>query len=304
MVLIMGKKKVFLLLASLVLMSLFSNFASAQEEGAGLGEAFDTIRELFAFLPELVTLEKLIGGDTAAIFWAKFLVWLLLFAVLFFGASKVFPDNKRIAVIVALVIALMGTLLIPYPILVNIFQTYGLVAGIVVWAIPLVAGMYIAHKVENPFARALIYGLAAWILFSINNTVVKEQGFANTNFPFFGLLLAVVIILFFWNLGQIFGIGGGGAGGGRAGDIGRDFMDWATGRGDRGDRARDREREREREVEEAERLNIRLGELEREINTELALRGRNEIARLQELARLLQELVEVQEQLNAARRFR
>jgi hypothetical protein len=51
-------------------------------------------------------------------------------------------------------------------------------------------------------------------------------------------------------------------------------------------------------------LNIRLGELEREINTELALRGRNEIARLQELARLLQELVEVQEQLNAARRFR
>ena len=301
----MGKKKVFLLLASLVLMSLFSNFASAQEEGAGLGEAFDTIRELFAFLPELVTLEKLIGGDTAAIFWAKFLVWLLLFAVLFFGASKVFPDNKRIAVIVALVIALMGTLLIPYPILVNIFQTYGLVAGIVVWAIPLVAGMYIAHKVENPFARALIYGLAAWILFSINNTVVKEQGFANTNFPFFGLLLAVVIILFFWNLGQIFGIGGGGgAGGGRAGDIGRDFMDWATGRGDRGDRARDREREREREVEEAERLNIRLGELEREINTELALRGRNEIARLQELARLLQELVEVQEQLNAARRAR
>ena len=236
MVLIMGKKKVFLLLASLVLMSLFSNFASAQEEGAGLGEAFDTIRELFAFLPELVTLEKLIGGDTAAIFWAKFLVWLLLFAVLFFGASKVFPDNNRIAVIVALVIALMGTLLIPYPILVNIFQTYGLVAGIVVWAIPLVAGMYIAHKVENPFARALIYGLAAWILFSINNTVVKEQGFANTNFPFFGLLLAVVIILFFWNLGQIFGIGGGGAGGGRAGDIGRDFMDWATGRGDRGRR--------------------------------------------------------------------
>ena len=299
----MGRKKVFLLLASLVLMSLFSNFASAQEEGAGLGEAFDTIRELFAFLPELVTLEKLIGGDTAAIFWAKFLVWLLLFAVLFFGASKVFPDNNRIAVIVALVIALMGTLLIPYPILVNIFQTYGLVAGIVIWAIPLVAGMYIAHKVENPFARALIYGLAAWILFSINKTIVKEQEFANTNFPFFGLLLAVVIILFFWNLGQIFGIGGG-AGGGRAGDIGRDFMDWATGRGDRGDRARDREREREREVEEAERLNIRLGELEREINTELALRGRNEIARLQELARLLQELVEVQEQLNAARRFR
>ncbi|MAH01849.1 hypothetical protein CMO87_01280, partial [Candidatus Woesearchaeota archaeon] len=98
----MDKKKVFLLLSSLLIMGLLSNVVSAQEEGAGLGEAFDTIRELFAFLPDLVTLKKLIGGDTAAIFWAKFLVWLLLFAVLFFGASKVFPDNNRIAVIVAL----------------------------------------------------------------------------------------------------------------------------------------------------------------------------------------------------------
>ena len=95
MVLIMGKKKVFLLLVSLLFISLFSNYVSASNhEGTGLGDAFDTIRELFAFLPDLVTLEKLIGGDTAAIFWAKFLVWLLLFAVLFFGASKVFPDNK------------------------------------------------------------------------------------------------------------------------------------------------------------------------------------------------------------------
>jgi Trp operon repressor len=235
MVLIMGNKKVFLLLSSLLIMGLLSNVVSAQEEGAGLGEAFGTIQELFAFLPDLVTLEKLIGGDTAAIFWAKFLVWLLLFAVLFFGAGKVFPDNNRIAVIVALVIALMGALLIPNSILINIFQTYGLVAGIVIWAIPLVAGMYIAHKVENPFARALIYGLAAWILFSINKTVVKSQGFANTNFPFFGLLLAVVIILFFWNLGQIFGIGGG-AGGGWGSGLGRGAWDWATSKGDGGGR--------------------------------------------------------------------
>jgi hypothetical protein len=95
--------------------------------------------------------------------------------------------------------------------------------------------MYIAHKVENPFARALIYGLAAWILFSINKTVVKSQGFANTNFPFFGLLLAVVIILFFWNLGQIFGIGGG-AGGGWGSGLGRGAWDWATSKGDGGGR--------------------------------------------------------------------
>ena len=193
-------------------MGLFSNFVSASNhEGAGLGEAFDTIRELFAFLPELVTLEKLIEGtDEVAKFWARFLVWILLFATIYFGAGFVFKDNKRVAVVVSIVISLMGTLLIPYSILVNIFQTYGLVAGIIVWTIPLAAGMFIAHKVQQPFLRALIYGIAAWILFSINETIVKVQGFANTSFPFFGLLLAVVIILFFWNLGAMFGIQGGG----------------------------------------------------------------------------------------------
>lgn len=306
----MSRKKVFLLLVSLVFMSLFSNvvFASNHPDGvgAGLGDAFDTIRELFAFLPELVTLEKLIGGtDEAAKFWARFLVWVLLFAVFFFGASKVFPDNKRIAVIVSLVIALMGTLLIPYSILVNIFQTYGLVAGIIVWTIPLIAGMFIAHKLENPFARAVIYGVSAWILFSINETVVKEQGFANTNFPFFGLLLAVVIIMFVVNVAQIFGaIGGaGGAVGGWAADRGRDFSDWVTGR-DRERTEERRERGHEREVDDAEDLNRRLEVLEEELQNELRIRGRNEIERLQELARLLRELVEVQEQLNAARRFR
>ena len=285
-------------------MGLFSNFVSASNhEGAGLGEAFDTIRELFAFLPELVTLEKLIEGtDEVAKFWARFLVWILLFATTYFGAGFVFKDNKRIAVVVSIVISLMGTLLIPYSILVNIFQTYGLVAGIIVWTIPLAAGMFIAHKVQQPFLRALIYGIAAWILFSINETIVKEQEFANTSFPFFGLLLAVVIILFFWNLGAMFGIQGGGGIGSVFGGIGRKISDWAT-VSDR-DRERNRDRNREREVDDAEDLNRRLGELELELENELRLRGRDEIQRLQELARLLRELVEVQEQLNAYRGVR
>ena len=72
MVLIMKDKKVFLLLISLVMMSLSANVISAQEEGVGegLAEAFGTINDLFGFIPELFTLEKLIGGDAAAVFWA------------------------------------------------------------------------------------------------------------------------------------------------------------------------------------------------------------------------------------------
>lgn len=238
----------FLLLISIVMMSFISNFVSASShEGGGLGDAFDTIRELFAFLPDLITLESLIGEEPAALFWAKFLVWLLLFAVVYFGAGFVFKDNKRIAVVVALVIALMGTLLMPQSILINIFQTYGLIAGIIIWIIPVAAGMYIAHKVDQPFLRALIYGLAIWVLISINKTVVIEQGIGNTTFPFFSLLLVVVIILFLVNLVSMFG-GQGAVDGARgwAGDKARDAWDWATGgrRGDRDDDEGDHRRER------------------------------------------------------------
>ncbi|MDP7322691.1 MAG: hypothetical protein QF729_01975, partial [Candidatus Woesearchaeota archaeon] len=74
----MSKKRVFLLIISLILMSLFSNFASASNhEGGGLAGVAETIEKLFGFLPNVITLEKLIGQEAAAMFWAKFLLWLL-----------------------------------------------------------------------------------------------------------------------------------------------------------------------------------------------------------------------------------
>lgn len=307
----MSRKKVFLLVVSLALMmSLFPNIASAAEgDASGLGSAFDTIRQLFAFLPELITMEKLLGEDAAAIFWAKFLVWLLLFAAIYFGASFPFKQNPRIAVIVALVISLMGTLLIPNSILFNIFQTYGLVAGIIIWTIPVAAGMFIAHKVENRFLRSLIYGTAAWILFSINETVVKEKGFANTSFPYFGLLLAVVILLFFWNLFAIFGGGQGqAAAGGWLGDRGRDAWDWAT-RDRSGDRgllggSRERreaiegERRAQEQLESIQRLRQKLTETEALLQQHIEDPDIRQ--RFYNIALLLIQLREVQQALDAA----
>src|SRR3989338_1904393 len=171
MVLIMSGKKVFLLLVSLVIMGLFANGVFAQ--GEGLGGVAETIRELFGFIPDVLTLDKLVGGDAAALFWAKFLVWLLLFAGLYFGASKVFADNKRIAVIVALAISLMGALLIPNNIVINIFQTYGLAAGFIVWFIPVVAGMFLAHKIPNPAVKTAFYLLLILILINIDRSLTS-----------------------------------------------------------------------------------------------------------------------------------
>ena len=71
MVLNMSRKKVFLLLISLVvMMSLFSNAGFA---ATGLGGVAETIHNLFGFIPDILTLDKLVGGtDKAALFWAKF----------------------------------------------------------------------------------------------------------------------------------------------------------------------------------------------------------------------------------------
>lgn len=307
----MSRKKVFLLVVSLVLMtSLFSNVASAQEGGIGegLGSAFDTIRQLFAFLPDLITLEGLLGEEPAAIFWAKFLVWLFLFAVVYFGASAIpgIKESKNIAIVIAIVISLMGALLIPNDILVNIFQTYGLLAGIIIWIIPVAAGMFIAHKVTLPFFRALVYGTAAWILWSINATVVEKMVLTDEfhpSFPYFGLLFAVVVIMFFWNLFAIFGGGEGQAAvGGWFGDRGRNAWDWATGdrSGDRGllggRRREPRTAEEEQHlVEEAQRVRERIEELEEQL--EEKLRTRDERQLLVELANLINQLDEVQNEL-------
>jgi len=112
MVLIMNSKKVFLLLISLVFMSLFSGIVFGQEDGGGLGDAFDTLKELFSFIPGLISLEGLREGETASVFWAKFLIWIILFATIYFGASFVFKDKKNVAIIVALAMSLMGAILI------------------------------------------------------------------------------------------------------------------------------------------------------------------------------------------------
>ena len=127
-VLNMRIKKVFFSAYFLFVIVLFSNIANAQQE-SGLAGVAETIERLFGFIPNIITLEKLIGEDAGAMFWAKFLIWLLLFAAFFFGATKVFKDNKRIAAVVALVLSLIGTVMMPNGWIINIFQSYGFLAG-------------------------------------------------------------------------------------------------------------------------------------------------------------------------------
>lgn len=248
MVLNMSRKGVFFPIFLVFITALFSNIANAQEESSLAGVA-ETIQRLFGFIPNIITLEKLIGEDAAAIFWAKFLVWLLLFAVFFFGATKVFKDNKRIAAVVALVFALIGTLMMPNGWVINIFQSYGFLAGLLIWVVPVAAGFYLVSKIKQRLLKALIYLLMIFVLLAIDNSITSSFGenlVDNVWFSLFRLVLAVVIIAFLWNL-LFAGLdavphGGGEHGGGHGdGDHGRDDHR----EHDRNHRDRDHDRGRE-----------------------------------------------------------
>ena len=216
MVLIMSNKKVFLLISFVVMISLFASSVSAQEEG-GLAGVAETIEKLFGFLPNVITLEKLIGQEAAAMFWAKFLLWLLLFSVVYFGAGFVFKDNKNVATVVAIVIALMSALLIPNVFVINIFQSYGLVAAFLIWFVPVIAGFYLVSKLkENKLMKAVIYLGMLFVLISMDTAITSSdlgKDLAEGEwYPFFKLLLAVVIIAFLWNLLTAWMGGGQGTG--------------------------------------------------------------------------------------------
>lgn len=228
MVLNMGRKNVFFPIFLVLGIMLFSNIANAQEE-SGLAGVAETIERLFGFIPNIITLERLMGEDAAAIFWAKFLVWLLLFAAFFFGATKAFKDNKRVAAVVALVFSLIGTLMMPNGWIINIFQSYGFLAGLLIWVVPVAAGFYLVSKIKERLLKALIYLLMIFVLSAIDKSITSSFGenlADNIGFSLFRLVLAVVIIAFLWNLlfAGLDAVPHGGEHGGehRDGDHGRD----------------------------------------------------------------------------------
>ncbi len=291
----------------MLLIGLFPHTAYAAEHDNSLGGAFDSIRQLFAFLPELITMEKLLGHDPAATFWAKFLIWLVFFAVFYFGASMVFKQNTRVAVIVALVFSLISALMIPSDIISSIFQTYGFLAAVIFWAVPVIAGFALAHQVKHRLIKAFIYALAAWVLFSINVTIVTTD-IVSVSFPYFGLLFAVVLILFLWNLFAGFGelgIGGGGGlhwpGGGLfdnadagARDVSRDLGNWFR------RKARTPTEEEQQLVENAQKIRDNITRLEGELSRSLKTDDEREL--LLQLAKLIMQLKDIQTELLSLRR--
>lgn len=97
----------------------------------------------------------LVGGDTPEIIWTRFLIWIILFAVLFNKATLKFfgAASKKIAFIVALAISILGVRFMPENLMNALTQYMGILLVAVV-----IAGIYwIVFWIRNKLLRHIIF---------------------------------------------------------------------------------------------------------------------------------------------------
>ena len=136
----------------------------------------------------------------------RFMLFILLYAIIYFGASKVFQGHQNIAITVSIVLGLLGSLTAPPDMLMSIATTYGLLGNVLFLLAPVFAGLYVAHKLNTGGAyghviRAFIFFMLAWLL-STGLTMYDMQ-WSMGNFEFSdGVQLAMTafIILGIWSL--------------------------------------------------------------------------------------------------------
>jgi hypothetical protein len=117
-------------------------------------------------------------GDVTIQFTMRFLIWLLLFALFFFGVSKVIKDQKNIQVTVAIALSLMGALLIPTTVLITLLKTYGGITVILLFVIPMAAVLYLNKFAFSGMSKAecALKAVSVYLLATIfHNMIGLEQ---------------------------------------------------------------------------------------------------------------------------------
>ena len=165
---------------------------------------------LAALIPAIVTdnLRVWFGSGLGLdqVWVVRFMLFILLYAIIYFGASKVFKEHQNISITVSIVLGLLGSLTAPPDMLMSIATTYGLLGNVLFLLAPVFAGLYVAHKLNTGGAyghviRAFIFFMLAWLL-STGLTMYDMQ-WSMGSFEFSdGVQLAMTafIILGIWSL--------------------------------------------------------------------------------------------------------
>src|SRR3989344_1561239 len=209
----MNKKRVVMLFfIGVLLLSVIIPSGISAEEGPIEG-IFKIFRDFFGFLPQL--LSKNFGSDPAADFYARFLIWMLVFAVLYWPSTIVFSNAPRgVVITVPLTLSIISVVVIPPNILQHIFTTYSVFVTLILWALPIVAMFAISHKIfpgeskGHVIGRIFIYLLVLMLYSDFYNvfaesswarsiTQTQAWGYAKLIYP----VLIIMIIIQFFKLG-------------------------------------------------------------------------------------------------------
>ncbi len=136
-------------------------------------QVWDILRYFFEILP----------GSAERFIYFKFLIWMLVFSLLRFGANKLFKDSQKTANIVALIVSLMGTLLIPAQLLEYVFRQYAMLVSIVVVILPVFIGFYLNLNVlPKDGGWQLLRGLLFFIIgtFALGASAIIASSFGGT----------------------------------------------------------------------------------------------------------------------------
>jgi len=209
------KKKLGIL--SLVLTILFSSSAHATFS--------DSLKRGMKFV--FFDLSRVTEANTAAIILFKFLIWILTFAIVFFGVTKLFQEdrfktvaskNKNLPIVISLVISLLGTLMIPNLWIIRIFETYSTIFGIAIALAPAIGGIAINYQVLsdkdkgekelNPRLKHFLRGIIYLLILYVYGTLILSSlaQIDNPIYNFFyqfgalglGFLILLMILEFFF----------------------------------------------------------------------------------------------------------
>jgi len=160
---LLDKKRGLLVLSSLFL-ALLIPVVSAQYEG---------VYSMFSFLFG--------AGDDGSLMLLKAGVWIILFAIIFWVAKKMFSGSKGIATIFSIVVSLISIRFIPDEYIYYIGSAYG-VFGIIVLILAIIGGTllilnsYFPIKQHKSFGVvwALFYFFIAWVFGQLKNIDVSN----------------------------------------------------------------------------------------------------------------------------------
>ncbi len=159
------------------------------------------------------TMQKMFGpilllqfGVGSFVFWAKFLVWVLVFALLYAVSFKVpvLRERKNVSIVTAIILALMTVIPLSGELLKSLFQTYAIMVSFVLFFVPIGGVMYLAHHLFRQHIRlhyamkAILFYLLAVIIANVTNTFTATFDVANFK-GMAGLAMGVCFLMFIWN---------------------------------------------------------------------------------------------------------